>query len=1153
MKENSQKEENKEIKEENKINVFPMNVSESYNSEERLDNNENIEYENKNNIPINDRVSNKSIKSEEGQKNKKKEINESKETFTLVNDNKLKTPKFLEKYKNQILSSYETLYDDNNQEKKNMYSDLINQYFNNQLIDENYVYYFTNKDTEKVKNSIMYQKYIIKQTDKSNQFKEIFNHMFCSFRLFNCLFDCFSFKTGGQILNDKNIKNESSKHLQYHNFWNFGLNLIFFEITGFFLISQVFIMLFLIIGYQDENKTSFEWERFSSNQYKCLQLQLNDLLNENYSFNITCVENKNFFYISKFGISSINEEGVNIAGCFSSSFKNLINTDPDCDLSRYLDNKLEEYKFKEANIEINIKEMNIANEILNNCKNKNQRQKFFLSYSCYIPYIKKDNENKKRSDLIGPIIFFESILFFLNYLSLFYHSIKFSKAMRQNNIKNITLKIDTLNIEREKIPHFLNELLISIKNKLLSLNIINQNDSYYSMIKEINYSFLNSEEKDLYDKLNYLLRKRVFLLEKINTEDKDKPIPRNLILTILSKIFCCLSKTYFQEFEKTEKDLKEILDKIYKRKESDYELRKIYITFSNYEIKSLLKNQKILIENEYHILKKCDMSPHDINWENLNVDKKKKLIRRIISYFLIVILLFAYFLIVIIISVAQNTFRRKYNILSDCSNVDYKNNNNLIYDEFINKEQNEKEKIYTYCYCQSELNNQKITYNEKTFDPCETYNKYNFQRTVYIYLLSAVLVIFNLFIDIIVDKIISIQQFESKSNQKNLNIATTIIILIFTNIVSVVVINAKIKDSNISDYFGIYEDITPQWINEMSENILANLYSKIGVNILLNLIYITLFAENRCCYNKPIYYYILFLLDNPIIHFYDYFKIYAPEKNYVKYSTITIFFLFNAGILIFLPIHALIASICLMIQAILFLSQNSFLYSFTYVLNKIYFKMIFILITIFLIFHTLLEIWWYSSEYFFIDINENVYNDFYGSNRDLIDKFLKGNASISEKIKVKLSLKRNIFFIIQLIVIIIMEIIRIFLFQKKKPKGKGNFDENLLQLDEYSKIKYYEFYKLLNSKISLLNLNDNESVKELYNFIQYKFNEYKNDALIDEELNDSFNKIIIFKKNKMIEEKNVIINNPDFTFSPFLLDQYSISFTSKFVLSPYYS
>ena len=1152
---NENENENNEFKMRNKIILYPI-VKKS--EENRLDTDKNIDLEKIHQIKIYNNNSKELINGQNiNNCNNKLNLEDDKEVIKIKSLNLEKNENYIKYFIDSNKKKDTDNNNENNDSKNKSYNDLVIKYFDNQLIDENYVKDFNAKDTQKIANSIMYKKYIINTEDQSDNFKDIFNHMFCSFKLFKCFLDCFSFKKKGIVISNDIIKKDKLSNLKYQNFWNFGLNLIFFEVTGFFLISQVIMLLSVSMGFSngDENansvSTSFEWQQFYSNQYKCIQLELDNLLDENYSLNISCFNNKNFFYISKFGISPYNEEGENIAGCFASSFKNLISIDSDCDLTQYLDDKLREYKYQEANITINVKEMNIKNEINKNCNNKNQRKKFFLSYSCYIPYIKKEGENKKRKDLIEPIIYFEALLFFLNYLSLFYNSSKFYQAMRQNNLKNLTLMIDTLDIKRKEIPTILNEILISIKNKLISLNIITKEDSYFPIIKEINYSFINSDEKELYDKFNFLLRKKEYLKEKIDSGEKDKEIPRNLILTILSKICKCLKKTYQKEYEENDKELEKTILNILEKKDYEYSIYKIYITFSKYEIKSLLKNEKILIGTNYHTLKKSDMSPHDINWENLNVTTKERLYRRILSYLGIVVLILVYFLIVIIISLAQNTFQRKYNLLlTDCSNVDYKNNHNLIYDEYMNKDQNDKEKIYTYCYCKSNSNFKKISYNNMEFDPCITYNKYKFQRTCFIYLLSVVLCVINLFINIIVDKIISIQKFESKSNQKNLNIIITIIILIFINIVSVVLINAKIKDSNISSYFGIYEDITPQWINEMSENILANLYLKIFVNIGLNLIYIFLFAENRCCHNKPIYYYILFLTENPIIHFYNYFRIYAPEKDFVKYSTNTIFFIFNVGILIIFPFHCIIACICLMIQAILILFQNSFLNSFTYVLNKLYFKINFSLIVIFLIFHTLLEMWWFSSEYFFIDISENIYDEFYGSNKDLIDKFLKGDATISEKIKLKLILKRNSIFILQLIAILVLEIIRVFYCQNKKTKEKKEIDENLFELDDYSKIKYYELYKLLYTKITALHSN-NDSNTELFKYLEFKYNEYKDDILKGEEKKDNYNDIIMEKKNKMIEESNVFINNPDFTFSPFLLDQYSISYTSKLVLSNY--
>jgi len=152
-------------------------------------------------------------------------------------------------------------------------------------------------------------------------------------------------------------------------------------------------------------------------------------------------------------------------------------------------------------------------------------------------------------------------------------------------------------------------------------------------------------------------------------------------------------------------------------------------------------------------------------------------------------------------------------------------------------------------------------------------------------------------------------------------------------------------------------------------------------------------------------------------------------------------------------------------------------------------------------------------------------------------------------------LKRNSIFIIQLIAIIVLEFIRVFYCQKKKAKEKDKkeINENFLELDDFNKIKYYELYKLLYNKVSIENLNKNDSIGELFKYIEFKYNEYKNDILKGDEKKDNNNNndAIMEKKNKMIKDNNVLIYNPDFTYSPFLLDQYSISYTSKFVLSPY--
>ena len=193
-----------------------------------------------------------------------------------------------------------------------------------------------------------------------------------------------------------------------------------------------------------------------------------------------------------------------------------------------------------------------------------------------------------------------------------------------------------------------------------------------------------------------------------------------------------------------------------------------------------MKKETIKINNKNYQFKNADMFPHDINWENLNINKTKRFIRIIFSYFLIIIVIFVYFLIIIVLSKLKKNFERKYNLNTDCSNIDYKNNN-ILFKEFINKEQNEKEKIYTYCYCASELNGEEINFDNSTFDPCKHYNKYKYNRKILIYILSAIQSLIGFLIPKKKEKIISIQKLESKSKTNNLITIISTIILLFEN------------------------------------------------------------------------------------------------------------------------------------------------------------------------------------------------------------------------------------------------------------------------------------------------------------------------------------------------------------------------------------
>ena len=614
---------------------------------------------------------------------------------------------------------------------------------------------------------------------------------------------------------------------------------------------------------------------------------MKNLLNVDYTFNLLCSNGTKFYYISKFGISSLNKEGENIAGCYSSSFKNVIETDEECELSEYFNELLNEYKLKEVNIYIK----NISNIIINKCNKINEKSKFFLSYSCYIPFglNSNDSKHKTRKEIINNLIIFESFINFIAFLSFYYH-FKFFRPFfkRTISIKNMTLIINTIKIEKEKLPFILSEILKGIKNELLLYNNEYENP-YFSLIKEINYSFIDNEEKKIYDKLNFLLRKKDYLLTKFESTERDMAIPRNFICTILSKIFRKIKITYIEEYKKTEKELREVLLNIVKRRDSNKFIKKIYITFSNYEIKKFLKNKKIIIEDEYHKLKKADMYPHDIIWENLNISKKEKIKKLILSYFLMIIFLLFYIFLIIIISRVQSTFEREYNLSLDCENIDYKNKINLIYEEYINDKQSTKEKIYSYCYCSSDLNGEKIFFKDLNFNPCKDYNKYKFLRKAFNYLLTIILVIFDLFfVDSILEKILSIQKFESKSYKNNLTVIFSKIIMVFTNVILEILLNAKLNDKPTSFFnFGQFEDFTPHWIREMNESLFINAFLNILILLFIELLF--KFLKGEYCYklSQKFRYYTLFFWANPIIHL----EICTRKRLYQFLNKYNIFFL----------------------------------------------------------------------------------------------------------------------------------------------------------------------------------------------------------------------------------------------------------------------
>ena len=220
-------------------------------------------------------------------------------------------------------------------------------------------------------------------------------------------------------------------------------------------------------------------------------------------------------------------------------------------------------------------------------------------------------------------------------------------------------------------------------------------------------------------------------------------------------------------------------------------------------------------------------------------------------------------------------------------------------------------------------------------------------------------------------------------------------------------------------------------------------------------------------------------------------------------------------------------------------------------------------------------IWWYSSEYFFIDLNkDNIYQELISKKYNkYIDVFLKGEANTRQKIIIKLLLKRNIWFYIAFGIIIISEVIY-FILSRKLKKEKIYYTTSLKRHDTYRQIKLYQYYRILYYKINKIYFNESKEYKYLKYFIETKMNWYKEEIkkileIFGDSLNqnDDDNEKIIKLKESIINYNYSIkdskeyerypdifkIKNNDQIYSPFILEDYEVPFNLKFIFSPYYS
>ena len=333
-----------------------------------------ILYENENSPCKTDKKSNNNNELETIRKKldlKKDEINEeNKIDEKLSFDDFFKL--FLEKAKNfyQIPSNKE-------QGKIIAEKNLINTYLKDELIDENYFDLFSEKTD--YTNTLMFRKNGIRKNEVKSYADFALDITYCNCTKINLYKDNYEEKLISKI---KNI-----------------LLLISFV---FFLFSIFYFVKFKKISLKRMIKTkSFDALTFYTKEYLCLSFNISDLMNPNYAFNIACPDETLFYYISKFGISSINEENENTANCYSKSFKNLIKIDRDCDYGNNLDNLLSDFKYKTRTFEVVNNNLNFLDS-LELCSRNNNKEKVFLSYSCYYPYL--TDKNITRKEFIRPVI-----------------------------------------------------------------------------------------------------------------------------------------------------------------------------------------------------------------------------------------------------------------------------------------------------------------------------------------------------------------------------------------------------------------------------------------------------------------------------------------------------------------------------------------------------------------------------------------------------------------------------------------------------------------------------------------------------------------------------------------------------------------------------
>jgi hypothetical protein len=156
--------------------------------------------------------------------------------------------------------------------------------------------------------------------------------------------------------------------------------------------------------------------------------------------------------------------------------------------------------------------------------------------------------------------------------------------------------------------------------------------------------------------------------------------------------------------------------------------------------------------------------PSNIRWHNMPYSSCNRYTRKILAIILALIIILASFGIVIAAKYIQLQFKQKMSSDVDCTYLKV-DDAGLSHERFDNSLTN-TEKIKTYCYCFNEfikkgpldVSNVSITYNGKTFTPCDQWVKLYLQSESLRYGVIVLIPIVNFILSVFLEcKIILIQ------------------------------------------------------------------------------------------------------------------------------------------------------------------------------------------------------------------------------------------------------------------------------------------------------------------------------------------------------------------------------------------------------------